>query len=180
MDTCTPGSSSSCFIPIEVHRRNKTSSTFTLDILKRTHNRIGFTINKIKSPIVKRMVKMALEGLGPVSIAQTFNREPIPTLSRRGRYWEFSTIQYLLTSKTLIGEFQPTHMVKGKATPIGEPIQAYPPVITEQEFYAVQNVLATRKKKTKGRTGKGVANLFGRILKSGDDGGFFQKCVGVV
>jgi len=129
-----------------------------------------------KVKIVRRIVKMATDGLGAVGIAQTLNREKVRTLSKRKTsaqfIWEFSTIQYLLRSKTLIGEYQPCKMVNDKATPDGEPItDYYPPAISAPEFYRMQGVLDKRRQNVHGRKGKCVANLFGRILKSGHDGG---------
>lgn len=150
--------------------------------LNRETNR--FEIVAERAAIVRRMVKLAIGGLGAVGIAVIFNRERVPTLTvRRNKpavNWEFSTIQYLLRSKTLIGEYQPKRFIDktdGDGNKLrrlvaeGEPICGYyPRVISERDFWRLQAVLDTRKKGVRGRTGRNVANLFGRVLVSGANG----------
>lgn len=130
-----------------------------------------FILDPDRAKLAKRVISMALAGQGAVSICQTLNREGLPTLSQRGKHWEFSTVQHLITSRTLVGEYQPKKMVDGRAKACVDPIPGYyPSLITEAEFYRLQAVLAKRKTGVKGRASKTVTNLFGQILKSGHDG----------
>jgi hypothetical protein len=58
-----------------------------------------------------------------------------------------------------------------KQVPDGAPIPNYfPALLTEAEFYQLQRTLDLRKRNVKGRAGKGIANLFGKVLVSGYDG----------
>ena len=119
---------------------------------------------------VRRIIALALEGRGPAAIATRLNRDKVPTLLNAA-HWHFSTVRYLLTSRTLIGEFQPCQCQEGRHVPQGSPIKGYYPTICDEgDFYKIANFLASRKRFARGRTGNSVANLFGRLLVSGHDG----------
>jgi DNA invertase Pin-like site-specific DNA recombinase len=126
------------------------------------------------SATVLRICQMVLDGHGTPAIAGALNREHVPTMSRKSnvKHWHYSVIQHVIRSRHLLGEFQPCRMVNGRATPAAEPIaNYYPAIIDEATFYRMQAVLGTRAKVVmQGRTGKGVANLFGRLLTNGRDG----------
>jgi DNA invertase Pin-like site-specific DNA recombinase len=148
--------------------------------------------------VVQRAVALAIEGDGPYSIAARFNREGIPPLTNRKNFermkpvkeWEWTTVRHLLTTRALVGEFQP-HTFRefdgrtGKPAtedtdprdkvrrlvPDGEPIKNYyPKIISETAYWRVQTQIQKRAIGVRGRTGRNVANLFGRILTSATDG----------
>lgn len=129
---------------------------------------------------VRRIVQMALAGHGAVKIAQTLNRENIPVMSRKPnvKHWHYSVVQHVIRTRNLVGEYQPCRMVDGRAVAIGEPVKNYyPAVCTEDQFQQLQAVLATRAKVAgKGRTGRNVANLFGKLLTNANDGGVMILC----
>lgn len=126
-----------------------------------------------KSSIVRRIVRLYLDGTGIVAIARTFNTEHVPTLGRgkqKGKVWSKSTILKILRSRALIGEFQPHFGRKtqdqSKRIPAGDPIPDYfPTVVSEADFYRVQKILHSRK--FPGRTGPAsgvVSNLFTGLI----------------
>jgi DNA invertase Pin-like site-specific DNA recombinase len=127
-----------------------------------------------KAAIMRRIVQMGLDGIGGVAIARILNREGVPPIANRSttKAWTFSVPRFYLTSRLLIGEYQPcTIQPDGSRSPNGQPIKNYyPPLIEEETFYRLQAVVALRAKgKRKGNEGKGIANLFGQILINGDD-----------
>jgi hypothetical protein len=122
---------------------------------------------------MRRIVREALAGAGPKTIATRLNQEGIKPPGR-GEDWHLSTLQYLLKSKTLIGEYQPGETIKDddrrRWQPDGAPVKNYyPPLISDSEFYRLQGVIAARAVGARGRRGKTVSNIFGRVLVSGYD-----------
>jgi len=132
------------------------------------------------APTVLRFVQMTIDGHGTPSIARALNQDgtPVMTQKKTVKLWHYSVIQHVIRSRALIGEYQPCRMVDGVASPTGEPIpNYYPALLDEPTFYRLQNAIATRARgKGKGRTGKNVANLFGRLLHDGRDGGVMTLC----
>lgn len=124
-----------------------------------------FTLDTERIEIVRRMIQLAMEGHGAVGIARRFNQDSTPLINkRRGvRAWSPTTVQYILRSRTLIGE------VKFKdGTSVAN---YYPKAVTEKAFYRLQSVMDSRKQNVRGRPSPTVHNIFGRILFSGADGG---------
>jgi DNA invertase Pin-like site-specific DNA recombinase len=50
----------------------------------------GYVLDKERAAVVRRIVKMAMSGMGGAKIAATLNHSGVPTLSRRGKPWEYS------------------------------------------------------------------------------------------
>lgn len=138
-----------------------------------------FEFHPEKSLIVKRIIKLYLDGVGAVAIASKFNRENIPTLGigkQAAQMWRKSTILKILRNRALIGEYQPhlgkSNQDQSQRQKIGEPIvDYYPELISEADFYRVQKRLNERK--IAGRTGNGagsISNLFTGLLFDARDG----------
>jgi len=124
-----------------------------------------------KSAIMKRIIDLAISGLGSLSIAKILNNEKVKRYSRTTQRWDGGSIRHLLNSRALIGEYQPHTKVDGKSIPYGEPLKEYyPRLIDDATFYRLQAILNNRKVNIKGRRGKVVGNLFGRTLRHGVDG----------
>ena len=116
---------------------------------------------------LRRILKFAGDGIGCDKIMRILNKEKVPTFKNNGKVWSTGTIKYLMTTKSVMGEFQP------KSTQIKaiDPIPNYfPPAITEAEFYRIQHVVGQRRRNSVGRTGEDVVNLFGKLLVCGRDG----------
>jgi hypothetical protein len=95
------------------------------------------------------------------------NEEGIPAL-RSTTGWCQSTVRKILSSRAVIGEFQPHTSVPGtkRYEPVGDPrIGYFPRIIDDEMFNAVQCRLANGTHRA-GRTAK-VENLFGGITKCG-------------
>jgi DNA invertase Pin-like site-specific DNA recombinase len=127
-----------------------------------------------RATTVRRIYDLALAGYGGRTIARTLNDEGVPVLGRttfKGRpvVWADTTIRFLLTTRAVLGEYQPC---RGPGqTPDGDPVAGYyPAVIDPETFHAVQGALATRNRVGRGRRGKHV-NLFSGLLRDARDGG---------
>ncbi len=135
-----------------------------------------YVINKQKKKTLLLIHQKAVEEKrGPVWITKFLNQNKIPPISRQQKgksyNWSVSTVKHFLTTKNLIGEYQPKIMENGKPVIRCEPIKNYyPAVISEERYYEIQAVMKSRALTTRGRPSKNVSNLFGRILKNGFDG----------
>jgi DNA invertase Pin-like site-specific DNA recombinase len=114
--------------------------------------------------VVKRIVRMALDGYGTETIARFLNREQVPTL-RHGRAWCHSTIGIILRTPALIGGYQPKSKTSGKNTPVGDVIEGYygKGIISKRDFYRLQEALDSRM--PQGRTGATVRNIFKGLVR---------------
>jgi DNA invertase Pin-like site-specific DNA recombinase len=133
-------------------------------------NRQGFEIIEDRARIVRRMFEEAVAGLGAFSIVRRLNEDGIPTFSEKDG-WQTSTVNKIIGSKAVIGEFQPSRMINGKRKPEGEPIKGYfPRIIDDETFYAAQRGRLERRtngtadrKGSGGAKGKRFSNLFSKL-----------------
>ncbi|WP_254506900.1 recombinase family protein [Anatilimnocola floriformis] len=117
--------------------------------LEPSEDRQRWLINAERSEVVKRVFELSLSGLSQTKIAVELNRLKTPTFQRRKGHspaWSQPMIQTILTSRAVIGEYQP-HVVDedGGRKPEGEPLLTYyPRVISDESFYRVQAELKRR------------------------------------
>jgi len=124
--------------------------------------------------IIKRIFKLAIEGMGKRSIAKMLNRENVDTWgdginnSRKANGWHDSYIQKILTNESVIGRYH-VHLIDketGKRVSTGEIIENYyPKVISDLEWSS----LRTRVKSPRGKKGSdgNLSNLFTGIVYDG-------------
>jgi DNA invertase Pin-like site-specific DNA recombinase len=125
---------------------------------------------------IRRVYALAGDGLGVGVIAKKLNAEGVPVLGRttlKGRpvLWSETVVYHLLTTRTVLGEYQ-RHTGRNSARrPAGDPIaDYYPRVIPDDDWHRVQGALKVRKKVGSGRRGTHV-NLFAGLLVDATDGG---------
>jgi DNA invertase Pin-like site-specific DNA recombinase len=117
--------------------------------------------------VVRRVFQMASEGIGSSVIVSTLNREGVPAL-RSGRPWAKSSIDKILTQRTVLGEYQPMTKVSGRRVSVGDPIKGYYPAIIDPElFESVQRGRQSRRIRGAGRKGRSFTNLLTGIAKCG-------------
>ena len=135
-----------------------------LKLIKETNS---FTLVEDRVDIVRRIFQMSYDGLGIITIARQLNKEKIPAF-RSSKGWYQSTVRKILSSRSVIGEYQPHIFRKGmkKPEPVGDVILNYfPAIIADDLYYAVQARLSNGTHKA-GRTAK-VENLFGGMTNCG-------------
>jgi len=125
-----------------------------------------------KVAVVQKAYRLALNGHGLGHIARILNAECDPI--GRAKHFAKATIALMFKSRSVIGEFQPHTSRAGTIREaVGEPIKGYyPAIISEQDYYAVQNALNARKR-IRGPQSQFV-NLFAGLLYSGQDGSKMQ------
>ena len=122
--------------------------------------------------IVREIFTMTRDGYGTYSIAHELNKRRVkPWSTRKNAVWRESYIKKILTSRTVLGEFQ-SHITnmddnrKRTLVPEGEPIKDYyPAVVSHQLFQEAALATDIRRQTGKGRKGKTYANLFTGILQ---------------
>lgn len=96
-----------------------------------------------RAALVRRIFDMFLEGTGKKKIAETFNREQIPTWGA-GKFWHATYIFKILTSPTVTGQLVPhvEHHTSGRRIREAQaPItDYYPRVIDDETFDRAQKL----------------------------------------
>jgi DNA invertase Pin-like site-specific DNA recombinase len=130
----------------------------------------GYRLRADRAATVRRAFRLAAEGNGLHEIAAALNRDKVPAFGRRGGDWHPKAVHRLLTNKAVFGLFQPVRGRGKDRAPAGDPVKGYfPPVVAEDEYYAVQGALTGRKLPRRAR-GKQVSNLFTGLLFNAADG----------
>lgn len=131
-------------------------------------DRSGFKVKGDKVKLVERAYQMAIDGHGLTDIVKAFNWEGIKP--PRGRIWERSTMHRLLTSRSVLGEYQPSTYRPEGGRDYHEPIQGYyPAVIDEDTFYKAQARMQARKH-TSGKGSRIPSNLFTGLVVAKNSG----------
>ena len=119
-----------------------------------------------------RIFDMKIAGKGIGSIVRELNSTPgiwkpgSNNKRKQGEGWRESYVGKILKNRSVIGEFQPHRLLKGKREPIGEPISNYFPKVIERDiFFRVQEQIKSNIHKG-GRNGN-INSLFGHIAKCG-------------
>ena len=93
---------------------------------------------------VKLIFKLAASGMGVIAIHRELTKRKIPPLTP-GRPWVRMRIQTLLTSRKVLGEFQPRKATPTRRIPYGSPVpNYYPAVITQKEWDAARDAIESR------------------------------------
>ncbi len=138
-------------------------------------------INEAEAKIVRKIYNLYLQGYGKIAITKILNSEGVP---RRNGYsmWYRTCIHYILTNEKYIGEavFQKTYSTSvvpyKRKTNNGEMAKYHvenynPPIISKEQFQAVQNLLIKRQ----GKQGERGEYLLTKLVKCPDCGGVFRR-----
>jgi DNA invertase Pin-like site-specific DNA recombinase len=133
--------------------------------LRLSSDRTSFEEIPERVEIVRGIFSDSIAGIGMYSIATRLNDEGIPAFMGKNG-WHQSSVDKVLQSRSVLGEFQPNVKIDGKRVPSGDPISNYyPTIISEDEFYQAQHARAARRVSGKGRKGPGYTNLFTGIAR---------------
>jgi DNA invertase Pin-like site-specific DNA recombinase len=144
--------------------------------LKLADDRSHFTLIPDKAEIVRRIFDECVSGIGAYATVRRLNDDKIPSLAR-GRPWQKSSLDKILTNEAAIGLFQPHKKSNGRSVPVGDPIVDYFPAVVEEDvFFRAQKARSSRNRKAAadrkgqtaaGRKGKNVSNLFSGLANCG-------------
>lgn len=129
----------------------------------------AFVVDEGKAQAIRLVFRLATEGNGLSAIARKLNREKVPVVGK-GAYWARSYVEKLLTSRAILGEYQPHTRRGGHRRPDGDAIADYfPRIISDEEWHAARGAMLSRKGKG-GRPSVRI-NLFAGVLKDAVSGG---------
>lgn len=132
--------------------------------VKLKDDRSEFLLIEERAKIVRLIFDMTISGYGRTRIIRKLNEGKIPVFGR-GVGWHESYVTKILFNRSVLGEFQPHHMVDGKRVPCGDPVADYfPAVISEADFYKAKASTQSRRLRA-GPIGAKVSNLFTSIIK---------------
>lgn len=133
-------------------------------------------IDPVEAEVVKRIFREYLAGVGQNSITRILNQERIP--SPQGRTWSQTTIGHLLKNEAYIGRLayavnvvnprkrrhkEEPRYLKGQKPIVVE--NAYPRLISDEEFAAACRLRQDRADKKKGPRGLASPFLLSRLVK---------------
>jgi len=167
-------------------------SWLTLD----AESRASFHVNEQKAEIVRNVFRLAASGYGSYALVKHLNEGAVPTLTGR-KFWAKSSLEKLLKSRAVLGEFQPHKKPRNtnERVPEGVPHSDYfPPIVELDLFNQVQIQRMERRVSGAGRRGFNVANVFtGKATcencgapmhlidkGSGPKGGKYLRCSGAI
>jgi DNA invertase Pin-like site-specific DNA recombinase len=114
--------------------------------------------------VIRRIFDETVSGIGAFTIAGRLNDDQVPTFGTSKR-WQPSSVNKIVASPAVIGEFQLHKGGSDSRAAYGAPIKGYfPSVIEDDLFYAAQASRLGRRKTGGGRKGKFVSNLFAKIV----------------
>ena len=101
-----------------------------------------------RAVVVRRIFSMTLEGVGQHAIAETFNKEGLPTWGRAS-YWHRSYISKILRNPSVLGTMVPHTMDYSggvKSRKALAPVEGYYPAAVSQETFADVQALSIGKR----------------------------------
>lgn len=122
-----------------------------------------------RAALVERIFALTLQGAGQHRIAQTFNREGIPTWGK-AKVWHRSYISKVLTNQAVIGTVVPHEMDYTDGLKRRRPTEAvpnyYPPVIAPETWAEVQALQMGDGRAARGRqAGAPISNILARLAR---------------
>ena len=136
--------------------------------LELSKDKKSFKIITEVSKVIELIYRLKLSGKSKTAMIKELNSNDKIWKPKNG--WRDSYIQKLISTRAVIGEFQPHKLVDGKRVDVGEPIADYFPKIIENElFYQVQELIKLNREQNGhggGKTGK-ANNLFTHLVKCG-------------
>jgi len=131
--------------------------------LNLSDDRMSFEVIEEYAEIIRLIFKQSIAGVGRRKIAASLNAKGVKPFGPRASKWHTSYVAKLLSSRSIIGEYQPT---KG-GQPDGPVITGYYPIIIlKNTFYQAQASQKSRwNNNSGGRKGVRFTNLFTGMCK---------------
>lgn len=130
-------------------------------------DRTSFSLEPERASTIRRIFEMSRDGLGCYTIAKQLNEQKVPAFGTSGQ-WEQSTIDKMLRSRAVLGEHRPKGPVGPKRTSDHETNEVivgfYPAAIDEALFDEVQRARVENGRTRRGRKGRLITNLFGKMV----------------
>lgn len=130
-------------------------------------DRKNFAVIPERVAVVRRIFEETADGIGAFTIVRRLNQQGIRPFGHAAT-WQKSSLDKIILSRAVIGEFQPKRRGENGMEPVGDPIAGYyPPIIDEDLFYRAQAARASRRHGSGGRRGERISNLFSGLAVCG-------------
>lgn len=118
---------------------------------------------------VRKVFELAAAGFGAKYIARRANAEgwPVPG---RARSWHATLPHKLVHNRRVLGEFEPSRLVRGKRVPTGEVWEGYYPQIVSAELFYAAAAASARRQNLPKRRDSTYRNIFQGLLRCGSCG----------
>jgi DNA invertase Pin-like site-specific DNA recombinase len=128
----------------------------------------SFKAIRDRAAVVRKIFRWSLDGMGQNKIAETLNRQGVPTFGRAAG-WHSSYVSKVLKNPAVVGTLVPHTLEykegRKKRKPL-EPIpDYYPAVVDEETFSRVHSLLRSRTPRRGRHAAAEVQNLFGGLSK---------------
>jgi hypothetical protein len=124
----------------------------------------GFDEIQTHVAIVRQIYQLAREGQGSIAITARFIAEGVQPIGGKANRWCRQYVSAILSSRTVLGEYQPHVMRDDKRVPEGPVVEGYfPAIITLEEWHATRFAVESRRNQ-RGPRGERIRNLFTGIL----------------
>lgn len=128
--------------------------------LKLSADKKTWTKDEKKVERIQQMFDWCISGLGLPAIAKRLNEQKVMPWAKEkrktgtARMWTIASVNYLLTSRAVFGEFESKRLKKTYP-------DYFPVIVSKDDFHRAQTAKLTRLKAGRGRKGTTYTNLFG-------------------
>lgn len=125
------------------------------------------TLDQARAKVVRQIFEWSAKGFGQRVITRKLAEAGTAPIGGAS-IWHESFIQKLLTSRTVLGEYQPCVHQEGVRVPAGEPIKNYYPAVVTPELWEQSRAAMRGRRHQRGRITRKVGNLFtGLVYEDG-------------
>jgi DNA invertase Pin-like site-specific DNA recombinase len=134
-----------------------------------------YVVIEDRAAMVRRIFRMARDGIGQGSITKKLNAEKVPSIGDQP-HWVRAYVAKLLRDPRVIGVYQPMTYRGGKKRPDGDPVPNHYPAIVDETLYYAARAATTARRKKEGRPSNGAPNLFkGLMIDCLTGGRYYQR-----
>lgn len=149
-------------------RRRLSNKNIVPSWIRRVEN--GYEVIEEKAVIIRRIFKET-QSIGISRMVYNLNAEGVTVLNTRKRkrnvpIWTIAGIRLLMRNRTVLGEQEVGRYVDNVRIPIGEFLNLYPAVVSEEEWLRARAACEARSTRNMhGRNSRKMNNLFGSLLR---------------
>lgn len=106
--------------------------------------------------VIERIFAMAIDGHGQTSILKRLNEDGVPVFGsvgetgrNRSGAWGTSSVGKILNNRSLLGEYQPMHIVNGIRCDDGEAVTGYYPAVIGEDTFLQAKAARTQRRNSK-------------------------------
>ena len=120
--------------------------------------------------IIEWIYEQSIAGHGAIALCKKLNEDKIPTFKQGRKGWHSSFISRIMSSRKVLGEYQPQEYIDGRRVNAGPVIKDYfPKIISDETYYQGASARKARLHRG-GRKGTKNANILQHLVFCADCG----------